>query len=113
MRGSAVLTKENFGYSKGYLADFSWGDLEVFLVGETVSTFKNRKDVILDQKVIVQDLVERVTVVVGEDVNSPGSIKEGIIEQIGDAVCTIRSTDGTWKSKLDDIRVAKIPKSCK
>ena len=112
MPGSAVLTKDNSGYSKGYLGGIIYGLFEVFLVGKTGSTMKKRRDVILDEKAIVDDLVKGKTLVVGEDVNSPGQMRQGTIEQIGDSVFTIRSNNGTWKSKLDDIRVAKISKLC-
>ena len=68
-------------------------------------------DVILDEKPNVHELTKG-TVVLGESVNSPGIIREGKIEQIGDSFCTIKTNDATWKSNLNDVRIVKKTYFC-
>ncbi len=111
MRGSIVLIKEKAGYRKGFVGGLFWGLLEVFLSGKRDSTIKDKADVILDEKPNTRDLT-RETLVLGEDVNSPGLIRKGKIEQIGDTTCTIKTNDKTWNSKLNDVRIVKISNLC-
>ncbi|XP_078348139.1 protein lev-9-like isoform X2 [Oculina patagonica] len=112
MPGSIVLIKEKAGYRKGFVGGIFSDRLEVFLSGKRDSTLKNKADVILDEKPHARDLT-RGTLVLGEDVNSPGLIRKGKIEQIGDTTCTIKTNDKTWNSKLKDIRIVKISNPCK
>lgn len=111
MRGSAVLIKQNGAYRKGHVGTYIYRDLlEVYQPGY-FGEMKNRVEQILDEKPHAHDLA-RGTLVLGEDVNSPGLIREGKIEQIGDTSCTIKTNDETWKSNLNDVRVVKIPDFC-
>ena len=68
-------------------------------------------DVILDEKPNVHELTTR-TLVFGEDVNSPGVIREGNIEQVGASFCTIKTNNEAWKSNLNDVRIVKISNLC-
>ncbi|KAL9989278.1 hypothetical protein ACROYT_G003811 [Oculina patagonica] len=112
MRGSIGFIKDNAGYRKGFVSGFFWGFfLEVFMSGKRDSILKNKEDVILDEKPHARDLT-RGTLVLGEDVNSPGIIRKGKIEQIGDTTCTIKTNDKTWNSKLKDVRIVKISNLC-
>ena len=112
MRGSAVLIKTNVGYQKGYVGGIYHGDiLEVFQSGETASKTKERTELILDEKLNAHDLAIG-TEVIGEDVNSPGLIRQGTLQQIGDSFCTIKTNDETWKSNLNDVRGIKSSDFC-
>ena len=88
-----------------------YGWLEVFQFGEAKSTLKKAADVILDEEPSVHELTNR-TLVLGKDVNSPGVIREGNLEQVGASFCTIKTNNETWKSNLNDVRIVKISNLC-
>ena len=83
----------------------------MFQFGEAKSTLKKAADVVLDEKPNVHELTNR-ALVLGEDVNSPGVIREGNIEQVGTSSCTIKTNSETWKSNLNDVRIVKISNLC-
>jgi hypothetical protein len=68
-------------------------------------------DVILDEEPNVHELATG-TLVLGEDISSPGITREGKIEQIADSFCTIKTNDETWKSNLNDVRIVKKTYFC-
>ena len=111
MRGSAVLIKQSNGYQEGYIAGIYYGLLDIYQSGQKKSKIKKRAEVILNEKPNAQDLAKG-TLVLGEDVRSPGLIRQGKLEQIRDSLCTIKTNDETWKSNLNDVRVIKIPDFC-
>ena len=113
MRGSAVLTKQNGRYQRGFVGYISTKAnlLEVLLPGKIAGIQVTRAEVILDEKTDVHELVIG-KLVLGEDVTTPGLIRKGKIEQITDSFCTIKTNDETWKSDLNDIRIDKISAFC-
>jgi len=111
LQGSAVLIKRDGGYRKGYMGGIFFGQLEIFQFGEGKSSLKKAADVILDEKANVHELTKG-TLVLGEDVYSPGVIREGIIEQVLASSCTIKTNNETWKSNLNDVRIVKISNLC-
>jgi len=111
LEGSAVLIKRDGGYRKGYVGGIFYGRLEIFQFGERKSTLKKAADVILDEKANVHELTKG-TLVLADDVYSPGVIREGIIEQIWASSCTIKTNNETWKSNLNGVRIVKISNLC-
>jgi len=111
LQGSAVLIKRDDGYRKGYVGGIFFGQLEIFQFGEEKSSVKKAADVILDEKANVHELTKE-TLVLGEDVYSPGVIREGNIEQVWASSCTIKTNNETWKSNLNDVRIVKISNLC-
>ena len=114
MRGSTVLTKQNGEYQRGFVGGYistKYNIFEVILLGEGKRITLTTADVILDEKPNVHELAIG-NLVLGEDLASPGQIREGKIEQIADSVCTIKANDETWKSDLNTIRIVKKSGFC-
>lgn len=106
IRGSALVIKQTGGYHRGSVEEYistKYNIFEVCLPGKTLSIIVPRAEVIQDEKPNIHELAIG-KLVVGEDVASPGLLREGKIVQIAYSVCTIKTNEETLRSDLGKIR---------